>query len=296
MFSLTVILHGQASLPLHCGGLGVRRLTDVALPAYIASLEAFKDLVCTINRRPNGDRLDRLDSAVAIFRNTRCPDLNTELDLRQRTLVQPPNTAWMTSSPIPTRSTALAPHSGAWLSAIPVESLGLLLPDDALRINVALRLGLRVQQPHRFRCGALTDALSRHSLSCQQNPGRLPRHAALNEVVYRPPAAAGIVATLEPRGEDRGDGRCPDGITVFPFRRGKILMWDATCVNTFCSTHINDCALTAGAAARAAEHRKRRSHEDLVRRYDFSPLAVETSGVLGPDFSDLLNDIGRRIS
>ncbi|MPC76403.1 hypothetical protein E2C01_070813 [Portunus trituberculatus] len=31
-------------------------LTDVALlSAYISSLEASRDLVCTINRRPNGD-------------------------------------------------------------------------------------------------------------------------------------------------------------------------------------------------------------------------------------------------
>ncbi|MPC47983.1 hypothetical protein E2C01_041745 [Portunus trituberculatus] len=74
-------------------------------------------------------------------------------------------------------------------------------------------------------------------------------------MVYRALAAVGIVAILEPRGMDRGDGRRPDGITVFLFRRGKMLKWDATCVNTFCTIHINDCALAAGAAARAAEHR-----------------------------------------
>lgn len=105
-----------------------------------------------------------------------------------------------------------------------MESLGLLLSDEAVRVNVALRLGLRIQQPHRCRCGELSDAFGYHSLSCHRNPGRLPRHAALNYVVYRALTASGVVATLEPLGLERGDGRRPNGITVFPFRQGKMLM------------------------------------------------------------------------
>ena len=237
-----------------------------------------------------------------MFRNTQCPDLNIELGLQQRTLDGAASQHRLDDLLARANQVerarllaAKAPHSGAWLSAIPVESLGLLLPDDAVRVNVALRLGLRVQQPHRCRCGASTDAFGHHSLSCQRNPGRLPRHAALNDVVYRALAAAGVVATLEPRGLDRGDGRRPDGITIFPYRQGRMLMWDATCVNTFCSTHINECAITAGAAARAAEDRKRRRYEVIAQRYDFAPLAVETSGVLGPAFSELVLDIGTRV-
>ena len=104
----------QASLLLRFGGLGVRRLTNVVLPAYIASVEASHDLVCTINHRSNGNRPARLTSAIESFAGNHT-----------------------------------APHSGAWLSAIPVEYLGLLLPDEAVRVGVALRLGTRVQQPHR---------------------------------------------------------------------------------------------------------------------------------------------------
>lgn len=293
----------QASLPLRLGGLGVRRLADVALPAYIASLEASRDLVCTINRRPTGDRLARLDSALETFTGNQCPDLNTEPGLTQRTLDEAASKHRLDNLLARANQVdrarllaAAAPHSGAWLSAIPVESLGLLLPDEAVRVNVALRLGTRVQQPHRCRCGVTTDALGHHSLSCHRNPGRLPRHAALNDVVYRALAAAGMVATLEPRGLDRGDGRRPDGVTVFPFRRGRMLMWDTTCVNTFSTTYIINCATTAGAAALAAEERKRQRYAALAQRYDFMPLAVETTGVLGPAFSDLLQDIGKRVS
>ena len=40
------------SLPLQFGGLGVRRLADVALPVCIATLEASQNLIYTINPRP----------------------------------------------------------------------------------------------------------------------------------------------------------------------------------------------------------------------------------------------------
>ncbi len=73
-------------------------------------------------------------------------------------------------------------------------------------------------------------------------------------------------------------------------------VWDATSVNTFSGTNIIGCASAAGAAARGAEDRKRRRYADLAHRYDFAPLAVETSGVLGSAFSDLLQDIGSRVS
>ncbi|KAK8389659.1 hypothetical protein O3P69_008977 [Scylla paramamosain] len=46
----------------------------------------------------------------------------------------------------------------------------------------------------------------------------------------------------------------------------------------------------------AVEERKRQRYAALALRYDFTPLAVETSGVLGPAFNDLLRNIGRRVS
>ena len=56
-----------------------------------------------------------------------------------------------------------------------------------------------------------------------------------------------------------------------------------------------ECAVNPGAAARAAEARKRRHYEALSREYEFVPLAVETTGVLGPAFEDFISVLGRRI-
>ncbi len=93
-------------------------------------------------------------------------------------------------------------------------------------------------------------------------------------MIRRALAAAGLVAILEPRGRDRGDARRLDGNTDFPFRRSKMLVWDATCVNTFPSTHIIDCASAAGAAARATEERKRQHYAALAQHYEFVPLTA----------------------
>ena len=191
---------------------------------------------------------------------------------------------------------ASQPHSGAWLQAVPVGSLGLLLDNETVRVAVALRLGASICTPHPCRCGRIMDHLRHHCLSCRYNTGRLPRHAHLSDVVKRGLASAGVPSILEPVGLDRGDGRRPDGLTVFPFNEGRCLIWDATCVDTFSSSALIDSATEPGAAARAAEERKRRRYADLAQRYRFVPLAVETSGVLGPACADFLQELGHRIS
>ena len=293
----------QASLPIRLGGIGMRRLVDVALPAHVASLRATEDLVRLINSRLPGDRPAVLESAVATFKERQCPDLDPDASLSQSHLDEMASKKRYDSLLTKTSQigrarllAAAAPHSGAWLSALPVQSLGLLLPDEAVRVGVALRLGVPVMQPHRCRCGAMADRLGHHSLSCHSDPGRLPRHTALNDAVYRSLSAAGVTAILEPRGLDRGDGRRPDGLTIAPFRRGRMLLWDATCTNTFGVTHLLECAVSASAAARSAEERKRHRYAALCQSYDFAPLAVETTGVLGPTFETLIAELGRRIS
>ena len=112
---------------------------------------------------------------------------------------------------------AASPHSGSWLTAIPLAQLGLHLDNDSVHIAIALCLGTPICQPHRCRCGKLVDAYGRHGLSCLKSAGRIPRHAAINDIIKRALATAGIPATLEPAGLDRGNGKRPDGITIFPW-------------------------------------------------------------------------------
>ena len=294
----------QATLPVSLGGLGIRMTADLALPAHMASLAASAPMAKLIHR-PAEVHLIKI-----------AQDLCTEW--QQLTGLTPPQVDrrhlqrdWdragarhiadklledCTSNAGRARLRAAAqPHSGAWLSALPVASVGTLIQPDTLRIAVALRVGAPVCAPHRCRCGAQIDDSGLHALSCTRSAGRHPRHAAINNIIKRSLTTAGIPSVLEPPGLDRGDGRRPDGLTTFPFSEGRSLVWDATCVDTFAPSVVSSSALEAGAAAAAAETRKVRRYADISQRYQFVPVAVETAGTLGQAGIAFLRELGHRL-
>ena len=129
-----------------------------------------------------------------------------------------------------------------------------------------------------------------------QSSGPICTGANLNDVVKRALTAAGVPAWLEPVGLDRGDGRRPDGMTVFPYSEGKCLVWDATCVDTYSASSLVSAAINPGSAADAAEERKRSKYASLVDRYQFEPIAIETTGVVGTSTKAFLQCLGRRIA
>ena len=296
----------QATLPTRMGGLGVRSVADLALPCFMSSVHSALGLMRRIYAPVDGPAVPEvLASAVAAF-GTRFPDYDSpdgEAAGRQRTwdsiacesrfadMLEPANQVQ--------RARLLAakePNSGAWLRAVPLPSLGLHLDDTTVQVAVALRVGATICEPHVCRCGHRVDVLGHHGLSCQYSRGRLPRHANLNDVVKRALATAGIPSWLEPVGLHRTDRRKPDGVTVFPYSRGRCLTWDATCVDTFASTSVVGGAVAPGSAAAAAEARKRERYRGLTDRYRFEPVAIETTGVLGPSTTAFVRELGLRVS
>ena len=191
---------------------------------------------------------------------------------------------------------AKEPYSGAWLGAVPLPTLGLHLDDSSVRVSVALRLGATICEPHACRCGQRVDSLGHHGLACRYSAGRLPRHANINDVVKRALATLGIPSLLEPVGLDLRDSRRPDGVTVFPYYQGKSLTWDGTCVDTYCDSSIINSSISPGSAAAAAEESKREKYLALTDRYLFEPVAVETSGVIGPSTMKFVSGLGKRLS
>ena len=163
-----------------------------------------------------------------------------------------------------------------------------------MRVAAALRVGAPICEPHTCRCGQRVDRLGHHGLSCCFSAGRLPRHAHLNDVVKRALATAGMPSWLEPVGFDRGDGRRPDGVTVFPYNRGKCLTWDATCVDTFCATSLVGSAVDPGSAALSAEERKCGRYQALTDRYIFQSVAVETTWCFGHQHPDIPTATGQK--
>ena len=56
-----------------------------------------------------------------------------------------------------------------------------------------------------------------------------------------------------------------------------------------------DSATRAGAAAEKQERFKRLKYRELSERFRFEPLAVETTGVLGPSSLKFVSELGNRI-
>ena len=81
------------------------------------------------------------------------------------------------------------------------------MDDEAVQVAVGLRLGMDLCQPHQCRCGSLVDARGLHSFVCKRATGRTARHHALNDLITRSFASAGVPVTEEPVGLFRRDGK-----------------------------------------------------------------------------------------
>ena len=232
----------QASLPARSGGLGIRKSLDISLPCYISSATSATSLVEAILLSVMDLAPFNVSAEVEKWKATGngLVEPNGELVFRQKAwdnpLIESIQEHLLSNADQFARARLLAsfrPESGAWISAIPVPSLGTQLYSEELRIATALRTGSKICERYQCKCGKWVDEYGYHLLSCKFNEGRHPRHAAINDIICRALRSAGIPSILEPVGLDRGDGKRPDGISTFPFSQGKAICWDATCVNTF---------------------------------------------------------------
>ena len=135
--------------------------------------------------------------------------------------------------------------------------MGLRMDDEVVKIAVGLRLGLPLCHPHLCSgCGAEVGEDGINGLRCRYSKGRHSRHATLNDIVKRSLDAAKIPSHLEPLDLYRSDGKRPDGASVVPSQRGKILVWDVTLSDSLAPS-LRDIAIREpGAVTAAAEHRK----------------------------------------
>ncbi|CAH2232150.1 jg20825 [Pararge aegeria aegeria] len=149
--------------------------------------------------------------------------------------------------------------------------------------------------PHRCHCGDSVDTYGHHGLSCSRSAGRFSRYSTINDIIRRSLATAHVPAVLEPIGLARSDGKRPDGMTLIPWRLGRSLLWDATCVDTLAASHIQATSSMVGAAASSAEQAKRRKYENLDSSFIFVPFGVETLGPWGPEARALFKELSKRV-
>ena len=253
----------QASMPIKQGGLGVRRVTSLATPAFLASAAGSLSLqdqileVCTCQTDSHftsyltqwsasfGPPPDPMPSKQSFWDQ---PGILEDRSTIQASLVDQSQMACYLAS--------VAPHSGDWLLALPIANCGLRLEDEAVRVAVGMRLGLTLCVPHKCHCGSDVDAHGRHAMVCKKAPGRVARHQVLNDIILRAINAADVPAVKEPSGLNRQDGKRPDGLSLIPWQSGKPLLWDVTVASTLAGSYVDTAATGAGLVADQAADRK----------------------------------------
>ena len=296
----------QASLPVWSGGLGVRSATQLAPSAFLASAAGCTNIAHNLlPSRLRDSPYEAHKDALKVWGVGHAePPPPVEVAHRQKLWDAPHVTAtFKVIQDAAPDATALARllaacrrESGAWLHTLPIASLGLRMDDEVVRVAMGLRLGATLCHPHECHlCGARVDCQGTHGLHCRKSLGRHPRHMAINDIIRRSLASAKVSAHLEPAGICRSDGKRPDGATVMPWRSGRVLVWDATCPDTFAPSHLQLASKEAGAVANQAEQQKRAKYAELAATHHFIPVAIETSGVFGKEAQAFLRELGRRI-
>ena len=265
----------QASLPVGVGGIGIRRAAQLAPSAFLASAAGCFELIAKIlTPQMQGVLNPSRDAALTAWQHghDEVPP-SSAASHRQKAwdapLIQGTYDALMMAAFNPsTRARLLAVASkeaGAWLTALPISSLGLRMDDEVVRIAIGLRLGVALCVPHCCQhCGSDVDEMGTHGLSCRLSKGRHSRHAAINDTINRSLNAAKIPCLLEPNGLYRSDSKRPDGTTMVPWSGGKVLVWDATFPDTL-APYTSLATREAGAVAEETERRKKAKHTSLFQ-------------------------------
>jgi len=134
--------------------------------------------------------------------------------------------------------------------------------DTSSRRVIPGRVRLRAETcvPHKCLCGADICSLGLHGLSSRRSKGRWSRHGAANDVIARALTSGGVPSIKEPPGCSRADGKRPDGLTLVPWKRGRPLVWDFTCADTFAPSHVVSTATHRGYEAEEASEAKKRKY------------------------------------
>lgn len=286
------------------GGIGIRHATDIALPCFLSSLYNVSSLLDQLLPEPyrqlDHDKVDAEERWYERF--DALPEESVRnfqhsweaFEIQQKTIkIKNSLNNRMDKARF---SANLFKEAGAWLEALPSAQLGTHLSNDEFRISVSLRLGTQIVQPHKCVCGSKVDTFGRHGLSCTKASGTNPRHESFNNLIQRALKSAEVPSVREPPGCSRPDGKRPDGLTLVPWKKGKSLLWDYTCRDTFAQSYVNKTSIEPGYVAKQAEKYKYTIYNDLMDTFVFIPIASETSGIIGSIGLALIKKIGSMIS
>jgi len=210
----------QSTLPIGMGGLGIRRASSLALPAFLASAagtsEIQSHILCALECQPDQHFKNLSEHWQTITGLSLAEYFPTNIQSKWDTSILEKELSDLIHSTAELSELARlkavsSQHASDWLHCLPITPCGLRLSDEAIRVAVGLRLGANICQPHACACGAMVTARGTHGLSCVLGFGRVARHAAINDLIHRSLIKAGFPAVKEPQGMLRSDSKRPDG-------------------------------------------------------------------------------------
>lgn len=293
----------QASLPISKGGLGIRKISDICLPAFLSSMHGVRSLVSRILPNMDNEATPHLFNESLEHWNRinadklpEFPSIQKQWDsiIVERIILECLNFETLEDN---ARFRALQePESGGWLHLIPSTNIGTAMSNQDFQICVGLRLGINHFSRHKCICGSLVDGNCTHGLSCPKAKGTFPRHVEMNRIVHRALTSARHSSTLEPIGLSRDDGKRPDGVTLAPWSKGKRLVWDVTCVDTLAASYLNATSKKAGSAAeRACKHKHDHYTQIKSSNFLFTGLAFETLGPWCNETKLFIDTVGKML-
>jgi hypothetical protein len=242
---LTDLQWCQSILQIRFGGLGIRRISDICLPAFLSSIHGVKKLVSLLlNLEDNELIIHQYDEASAVWdvedenESPTIPQFQKNWDnIKIKRIIV--NDLIFNSPRDLARFKALpCKESGPWLLAILSPNIGTLLDNTSFHVCIGLRLGCNLCTPHICKCNAKVDEIGIHGLSCSKSSDRFSRHTEINSIINRSLTSIHVNSTLEPNGLSRDDGKHPDGMTLVPWIKGQPLVWDVTVVDTLADSYV----------------------------------------------------------
>jgi hypothetical protein len=299
---LTDLQWRQSTLPIRFGGLGIRRISDICLPAFLSSINGVKKLVSLLlNSKDNELNIHHYDEALAVWGVANeneiptIPQFQKNWDNINIKGIIANNLIFNSPRDLARFKALQCRESGSWLHAIPSPNIGTLLDNTSFQVCIGLRLGCNLCTPHICKCNAKVDEIGTHGLSCFKSSGRFSRHTEINSIINRSLTSIHVNSTLEPV-ESCDDGKRPDGMTLVPWIKGQPLVWDVTVVDTLADSYVLKSSEASGSAAEMACKRKHSKYSSIISsNYVFKGLAFETLGPWCKEAIDFINVIGNRL-
>ena len=289
-------------MPIRFGGMGIRKCEDIVLPAFLSSINSVINLVTLM--LPNitdetmiADYTDALNNWSLLSESI--PEAKIYQNEWDDSLMQDKleSLTFHSKKDKARHLASLHSESNAWLTALPSKFVGTFLDNNTFRIATALRIGCDVCKQHQCVCGDIVSTDGTHGLSCLNSAGRLPCHAELNTIMQSALQSAIIPSKKEPPGMFRDDGKRVDGVTLVPWSRGQMLVWDATCSDTLAPSYLDRSSLKSGSVAELAASNKHRKYKALLEQnYLILPFAVETLGVWCSEAIGFIKKLGKMIT